>query len=483
MGNCRIYDRVHGDMHFPAIVTRVANTPQVRRLDTIRQLGGCALLYPSATHTRLEHSYGVAHLAGVLGRRLRTQRPDLVREDDIVALQLAGLLHDVGHGPLSHLFEEYVQLHHDPTWCHEVAGQQLSRQALSAAGVSDPSLVARVLTMIDGLERCQPLPDACGPMQRFLLDIVHDRTHGIDVDKLDYLGRDALAVFGATKAVDTTRILEAAHIVEYDGEFHIAYDERVALSLSEVYALRARMHKQVYQHRRVILAEARLRELMKARWHRTVETVTVDWLMTLCDASLLTPPTTADTPAVHVAYHALFATAWRVPLTVCLPTLPRCGHCDAETHILDAFCGACGTSTVSRLRTSVLNGTVRMSSACFLTAQQATEDLARMMVESALCVRPRVLIVDVRSGAASVEYDPHGHAWRTYDPLINVLFTNETTSRVFRMRADAFTAPLVRHVRIAHVYLDETPDEDDTCAICECVRRWAKRRGSVVEVV
>ena len=89
---------------------RVLDTPQYQRLAEIKQLGGSSYVYPSANHTRKEHSIGVAHLAGVAATHLRTSQPELrIDDEDILCVKLAGLLHDVGHGPFSHMFENFMR--------------------------------------------------------------------------------------------------------------------------------------------------------------------------------------------------------------------------------------------------------------------------------------------------------------------------------------------------------------------------------------
>ena len=120
----RVYDRVHGEVVLPPLMAAFCDTRVFRRLDGIRQLGGCSFVYPSATHTRLEHSIGVCHLAAEVGRHLQRRYPGLVDEDDVLCLQLAGLAHDLGHGPFSHTFETCF-----PQWCHETEGERLLRAA------------------------------------------------------------------------------------------------------------------------------------------------------------------------------------------------------------------------------------------------------------------------------------------------------------------------------------------------------------------
>ena len=98
------------------------NTAAFQRLRRIKQLSGAHLVYPSAQHSRFEHSLGTMHVAGFAGETLLA-KGYLSKEESIQELRLAALLHDIGHGPFSHLFEEMLGAKCDLT--HEDLGKKI----------------------------------------------------------------------------------------------------------------------------------------------------------------------------------------------------------------------------------------------------------------------------------------------------------------------------------------------------------------------
>ena len=99
-------DPVHGHIELSSLACRVIDTPQFQRLRDISQLGGVYFVFPGAASKRFEHSLGVAHLAKSFLLQLKKAQPELsISDQDVLCVELAGLCHDIGHGPFSHLFD------------------------------------------------------------------------------------------------------------------------------------------------------------------------------------------------------------------------------------------------------------------------------------------------------------------------------------------------------------------------------------------
>uniref|UniRef100_A0A3P9DUK0 HD/PDEase domain-containing protein n=1 Tax=Maylandia zebra TaxID=106582 RepID=A0A3P9DUK0_9CICH len=117
LSNLRIVfnDPIHGHIELHPLLVKIIDTPQFQRLRNIKQLGGGYFVFPGASHNRFEHSIGVGHLAGELAKTLKLKQPELdISERDVLCVQIAGLCHDLGHGPFSHLFDGMFNPEADP---------------------------------------------------------------------------------------------------------------------------------------------------------------------------------------------------------------------------------------------------------------------------------------------------------------------------------------------------------------------------------
>ena len=101
-----IIDPVHGDIGLSELETKLIDTPTFQRLKRIKQLGFANMVYPSATHTRFEHSLGVMYIMSRIIDNTREQFRKQFSEEDKQKLRIAALLHDVGHYPYSHVMEK-----------------------------------------------------------------------------------------------------------------------------------------------------------------------------------------------------------------------------------------------------------------------------------------------------------------------------------------------------------------------------------------
>lgn len=219
----------------------VVDTPAMQRLRYVRQLGHAFLVYPGATHTRFEHSLGAYHLA----RRALTQIEAPEEESSLV--RLAALLHDVGHYPFSHALEEAgLPRHEDLAARHVAAGTPLA-VALSGIGAS----AARLLALIQGTS------------PSVLAGVV---SGSLDVDKLDYLTRDATMCGVPYGVIDVDRLLTSLTLVPgEDGAVRpvLAIHAKGLAALESLLFAKYQMYRNVYWHHAVRSATSMFKRLVR----------------------------------------------------------------------------------------------------------------------------------------------------------------------------------------------------------------------------
>ncbi|CCW71243.1 unnamed protein product [Phytomonas sp. Hart1] len=233
-----ILDRVYEHITLPPLVVAAIDTPFFQRLRSLHQLGASSFLYPGAVHTRFEHSIGVAHMARTLLQNFQRHQPDLgLDEADIHIGMLAGLLHDVGHGPFSHLFEDVVLKRFGIEFNHEDMSERIARCILRPL-IPQPHVDA-VINLMRGV---------AAPHVPYS-EIVSNKRNGVDVDRLDYFIRDSMCCFGKpTVDVRVNRLFNSSRLVCENNQWQLAFEQKLALSLREIFLLRTKLHKNVYQH-------------------------------------------------------------------------------------------------------------------------------------------------------------------------------------------------------------------------------------------
>ncbi|AES96200.2 deoxynucleoside triphosphate triphosphohydrolase SAMHD1 homolog [Medicago truncatula] len=241
-----IRDNVHGNIFLEPIFLKFVDTEQFQRLRDLKQLGLSHMVYPGAVHSRFEHSLGVYCLAGkAIDIIKKYQGPELgIDRFDVLAVKLAGLLHDVGHGPFSHTFERgFLPLVlNGPTWSHEEMSEKMIDYIVDEHNIDlDSQLLKKVKEMITSSSVHPPQRE-----KKFLYDIVANGRNGIDVDKFDYIVRDSRAC-GLGCNFQPERLMETMQVMDDE----ICYRSTDYLTTHKLFATRADLHRTVYTHAKV----------------------------------------------------------------------------------------------------------------------------------------------------------------------------------------------------------------------------------------
>jgi uncharacterized protein len=234
-----ITDPVHRYISFSEVEKEVIDTGVFQRLRRIRQLAGAHLVYPSAQHSRFEHSLGTMHVAGYAGETL-VAKGYLDDEDKVQKLRLAALLHDIGHGPFSHLFEEVLELRHGTS--HEDVGKRV----ISKSEIGD-------ILKKHGYNPSDICKLSFGESKiKFLNEII---AGGLSADLMDYLSRDGLFTGVEYGKIDHHRLISSFEVVSNG---HLAIDRSALYSFESMLISRYEMFKAVYFHKTVRSAEVML---------------------------------------------------------------------------------------------------------------------------------------------------------------------------------------------------------------------------------
>jgi HD superfamily phosphohydrolase len=226
-----------------SLIAQLIDTAEFQRLRRIRQLGLAHFAYQAAEHSRFTHSLGAYHLATRILDRLGSKYS--ISDDDRAAVQVAALVHDVGHGPFSHVIESILDFHHEDFSARTVLSDET--ELGRAIGAYSPELAERVAKII------------LGKFERIALgQLVSSQ---LDVDRMDYLLRDSLMTGVKYGVFDLEWVIKSLEIDEAA--------DRLYISAPGIYAvedyLQARyyMYRQVYFHRTLRSAEAVLRSLLR----------------------------------------------------------------------------------------------------------------------------------------------------------------------------------------------------------------------------
>jgi len=214
-----IRDPVHGYVKIDGLCLSLLDTPQFQRLRWIRQLGLASLVYPGASHSRFEHSLGSYHLAVILSDRLG------LSDDDAMRIRAAALLHDIGHGPLSHVTEpmlsKYLRRRHESIL--DLLRSEDIRTRLEHYGITP--------------EEIQKLIKGRTELGKIV-------SGEIDVDRMDYLIRDAHYTGVAYGVFDHLRLIERMHL----SSGRLMIDSGGVHAAESLLLSRLLMQPTVYQH-------------------------------------------------------------------------------------------------------------------------------------------------------------------------------------------------------------------------------------------
>ena len=235
-----IIDPIHDFVRVNSNELKIIDTPIFQRLRRIRQLSGAHLIYPGAQHTRFEHSLGVMHMASMAGHVLHEK--GIVSSDNIQNLRFAGLLHDIGHGPFSHLFEELLQK-------RKMSHEDIGRDIILKTQIGD-------LISANGFNKKLVTELAFGDSKfQFMNEII---SGALSADIMDYLLRDGYFTGAEHAKIDHNRLTNSLDVYKNK----LALEKSALVNFETMMISRYQMFKAVYFHKTVRAGEVMLLESM-----------------------------------------------------------------------------------------------------------------------------------------------------------------------------------------------------------------------------
>lgn len=246
-----IYDNLHGIIEIPDFIKTIIDTKEFQRLRKIKQLGLVYHVFISASHNRFEHSIGVFHLAKKYIEYLEKNNNITFSDKQKKLILVGALIHDIGHGPFSHLFDELTES------CHEVRSLEIfgHMNIKYNLGYSDEDLEFLRKVIYPTKE------DYENEKQKYLFQIVSS-DNGVDVDRMDYLLRD-IKMTGLNYGVEIYQIMKDSLIIESNQKQQIIiFKDKSYIQVHNFFWVRYILYKNICNHITVRSIEAMIKDIL-----------------------------------------------------------------------------------------------------------------------------------------------------------------------------------------------------------------------------
>tara|TARA_B110000879_G_scaffold211743_1_gene305411 strand:+ start:1236 stop:2411 length:1176 start_codon:yes stop_codon:yes gene_type:complete len=249
-----LFDKIHGYILVDSIALSIIDTYEFQRLRFIKQTGVLNYVFPTAVHTRFEHSIGTYYLANQMINFLKINQEVVEITNEIKkVISIAALCHDLGHVTFSHLFDDlFLKKSTNPLSIHENRSIFILEHIINKYKVDiskiELMIIGQLINPSNSTYEFWPEHFKVG---KWIFEIVSNSFCHLDVDKIDYIVRDSRSI-GLSYNIDCRRIMEQATIMKgIDGKLHIHYPIQTADDIRELFYTRYRLHKNIYNHKAV----------------------------------------------------------------------------------------------------------------------------------------------------------------------------------------------------------------------------------------
>ena len=232
-----IRDPIHGLIEYNDQEEKILNTRVMQRLRGIKQLALANLVYPGANHTRFEHSVGVMTVADKMAKQLKLPK------EDVKVIRIASLLHDIGHGPFSHvseqILEECMDQNEKAIYETEEVHEAITVDIIDYDDELNKIIKGRKDRVMDVIKK--------GNLRNIRKDIV---SGPMDADKLDYLLRDSYYTGVKYGVFDLDKVINSLDRIQVSRkEIQVGIDEEGKYAVEQLLLAIYHMNVQVYRHR------------------------------------------------------------------------------------------------------------------------------------------------------------------------------------------------------------------------------------------
>ena len=279
----QIHDPLYGSIRLTQIATAFVDNRFFQRLRRLKQLGVCDAVFPSATHTRFEHSIGTYHLAGLQLEEIRLnsdwehlhhtlgcidELAEYFKENKKIELdqmiiemvKIGALCHDIGHGPFSHIFDDHFirnsHLTDHPNATHEDRSSLIIRLIVKESKYLNAIITDMMIRFIQNI--VNPKKEHTG----WIYQVVSNSLNSLDVDKYDYITRDCYHL-GINTSFDYRRLIDGCIVINNV----ICYPEQSVQDIYNLFATRHNLHRKAYGHKASIAFQYLITDLMSVLDH------------------------------------------------------------------------------------------------------------------------------------------------------------------------------------------------------------------------